>query len=60
MKIVKSLVVVMLLAISIMSNAEPKVFVREYTYQASESDSKLTARAQALSVVKGLLIEELV
>lgn len=47
------------LALSAVCHAETKVFVREYTYQASESDSKLTARAQALSVVKGLLIEEL-
>lgn len=47
------------LALSAVCHAETKVFVREYNYQASESDSKLTARAQALSVVKGLLIEEL-
>lgn len=59
MRTLKLSVVVILLAISIMSNAEPKVFVREYTYQASESDSKLTARSCALSAVKGLLVEEL-
>ncbi|MCQ2960623.1 MAG: hypothetical protein MJ198_10645, partial [Bacteroidales bacterium] len=59
MRTLKLSVVVILLAISIMSNAEPKFFVREYTYQASESDSKLTARSCALSAVKGLLVEEL-
>ena len=40
-------------------NAENKTFIREYTYQASESDSKITARNQALSEVKKLLLEEL-
>ena len=39
--------------------AEKKVFIREYTYQAGESDSKITARNQALDVVKKMLLEEL-
>lgn len=39
--------------------AETKTFIREYTYQASESDSKITARAKALSEVKRLLLEEI-
>lgn len=59
MKNIKSISVAICLALSAVCHAETKVFVREYNYQASESDSKLTARAQALSVVKGLLIEEL-
>ena len=59
MKAVNLSVAIMLLAISVISNAEPKIFVREYNYQASESDSKLSARSCALSAVKGLLVEEL-
>ncbi len=59
MKAMKLLVAVIMLSISVISNAEPKIFVREYTYQASESDSKLSARSCALSAVKGLLVEEL-
>lgn len=39
--------------------AETKTFQREYTYQASEADSKLSARAIALEQVKRLLLEEL-
>ncbi|MCX5751991.1 MAG: tetratricopeptide repeat protein [Candidatus Saganbacteria bacterium] len=39
--------------------AETKTFEREYTYQASEADSKLTSRAIALEQVKRLLLEEL-
>jgi len=35
-----------------------KTFVREYTYQAGEADSKLSARAIALEQVKRLLLEE--
>lgn len=51
--IVTSLLIVMF------ANAENKTFIREYTYQASESDSKITARNQALTEVKKLLLEEL-
>ncbi len=39
--------------------AEEVSFVKEYTYQAGEADSKLTARAIALEQVKRLLLEEL-
>ncbi len=38
--------------------AETKSFVKEYTYQAGDSDSKLTCRAIALEQVKRLLLEE--
>ena len=41
------------------SYAENKTFIREYTYQASESDSKISARSKALTEVKKLLLEEL-
>lgn len=39
--------------------AEIKTFVKEYTYQASEADSKQTSRILALDQVKRLLLEEL-
>jgi tetratricopeptide (TPR) repeat protein len=39
--------------------AEPKTFVREYTYQAGEYDSRLTCRAIAMTEAKRLLLEEL-
>jgi len=39
--------------------AEIKVFVEEYTYQASEADSKLSSRVIALEQVKRLLLEKL-
>lgn len=47
------------LLIALFVNAENKTFIREYTYQASESDSKISARTQALTEVKKLLLEEL-
>ena len=47
-----------LLAI-VFSYAENKTFIREYTYQASESDSKISARTNAMTEVKKLLLEEL-
>jgi tetratricopeptide (TPR) repeat protein len=40
------------------ANADIKSFVREYTYQASEVDSKVTSRVVALVQVKRLLLEE--
>ncbi len=39
--------------------AETKTFIKEYTYQASEVDSKVSCRAIALEQVKRLLLEEL-
>lgn len=41
------------------SFAETKTFVREYTYQASEFDSKASCRTLALEQVKRLLLEEI-
>jgi tetratricopeptide (TPR) repeat protein len=38
--------------------ADEKTFIREYTYQASDYDSKVTSRANALEQVKRLLLEE--
>ena len=43
----------------IKSFAKTKVFEREYRYQASEADSKLSCRTIALEQVKRLLMEEL-
>ena len=40
-------------------SAETKTFIREYTYQASEADSKISSRTIALEQVKRLLLEEL-
>jgi len=53
-----------LLAIILLIAASPclaaiKVFEREYTYQASEADSKLSSRTVSLAEVKRLLLEEL-
>lgn len=39
--------------------AVEKIFIKEYTYQASEVDSKLTSRAMALEQAKRLVLEEL-
>jgi len=39
--------------------AETKVFEKEYTYQASELDSKVSSRRIALEQIKRLLLEEL-
>lgn len=50
--------IVLLLATTLAFGAN-RTFVRSYTYQASESDSKISARANALTEVKRLLLEEL-
>lgn len=55
----KNIFVSLLCLLSVSLLADNKVFIREYTYQASESDSKVTARTKALSEVKRLLLEEL-
>jgi len=48
-----------LLVFSAYAVAETKTFVKEYSYQASEYDSKVSCRALALEQVKRLLLEEL-
>jgi tetratricopeptide (TPR) repeat protein len=48
-----------LLFIPHLTFAETKTFIKEYTYQASEVDSKQTSRILALDQVKRLLLEEL-
>jgi len=39
--------------------AEVKTFIKEYTYQASDFDSRISSRTIALEQVKRLLLEEL-
>jgi superkiller protein 3 len=39
--------------------AQKKTFTREYTYPASEADSKLTARANATTQMRNILLREL-
>ena len=53
------LAVIFSLIFAITTFAEMKTFVREYTYEAGEADSKLTSRAIALEQVKRLVLEEL-
>ncbi|MCK4641185.1 MAG: tetratricopeptide repeat protein [Candidatus Marinimicrobia bacterium] len=54
----KKLFFILLLLSSISVFAKTKTFIREYTYQASDYDSKVTARVNALEEVKRLLLEE--
>ena len=49
----------LLLIIIFTQTISAKIFLREYTYQASEADSKITSRAIALEQVKRLLLEEI-
>lgn len=39
--------------------SQEKIFVREYTYTAGETDSKISSREKALEQVKSILLEEL-
>ena len=43
----------------IISSLFSKTFIREYTYNASEVDSKITSRAIAIEQVKRILLEEI-
>lgn len=56
----KILIILLLILIFVGSaSAEMKTFVREYTYQAGEIDSKISCRIIALEQVKRLLLEEI-
>jgi tetratricopeptide (TPR) repeat protein len=48
----------LILALTVAYGAQ-QTFVREYTYEAGEADSKLSSRATALEQVKRALLEEL-
>jgi len=48
-----------LLFIPHLTSAENKIFIKEYTYQASEEDSRNSCRTISLREVKRLLLEEL-
>ena len=49
---------VLALLITDSSSAELKTFIKEYTYQVSDYDSKISSRTIALEQVKRLLLEE--
>ena len=51
--------VITFLSFTVPSFAEEVTFIKEYTYQASELDSKVSCRTIALEMVKRLLLEEL-
>jgi len=52
------IIVIFILSATPVAVAEIKVFEKEYTYQASELDSKVSSRAIALEQIKRLLLEE--
>ncbi len=55
-----TLCVVFILYIGLqIGNAQNKSFIREYTYQASELDSKITARNAATNQMRSLLLKEI-
>ncbi len=51
--------ILLVLFIPSLTSAETKTFIKEYTYQASEEDSRNSSRTIALREVKRLLLEEL-
>ncbi|MCX5844378.1 MAG: tetratricopeptide repeat protein [Deltaproteobacteria bacterium] len=52
-------IISLFLSLSLSAFAEVQTFIKEYSYQASEADSKLSCRVIALEQVKRLLLEEL-
>jgi len=56
MKNILTIVFAMILLLPSFAFAEVKIFEKEYTYQASEIDSKVTSRAIAVEQVKRLEI----
>jgi len=57
--VVPSIALVFFFVMANLAFAETKVFVEEYTYQASEADSKMSSRTIAFEQVKRLLLEKL-
>lgn len=59
MKRIGQFILAITLLLFTVSALDAKTFVKEYTYQASEIDSKVSCRTVALELVKRLLLEEL-
>jgi len=59
LRLMSLLTILLLLFVSNPAHAGSKTFTMEYTYQASEQDSKVSCRTNALNQVKRLLLEEL-
>ncbi|MDR0982038.1 MAG: tetratricopeptide repeat protein [Culturomica sp.] len=57
--IVKFCTVCLLLANSTIIFAQTKTFTRDYTYQASEDDSRNSARTQAVAQLRAMLLREI-
>lgn len=58
MKPLKFIMAIIFLAGCLPAHAEIKTFIKEYTYQASDFDSKISSRTIALEQVRRLLLEE--
>ncbi|MBI5892053.1 MAG: tetratricopeptide repeat protein [Deltaproteobacteria bacterium] len=59
MKHIFAIIIALFLLLPSLAFAEFKTFEKEYIYQASEIDSKVTSRAIAVEQVKRLVLEEL-
>src|SRR5208283_5986287 len=51
--------ILVVLLLATIASAEIKTFIKEYTYMASDIDSKVSSRAIALEQVKRALLEQL-
>lgn len=58
MKHILAIIIAIILFLPSVVFAEIKIFEKEYTYQASDFDSKMSSRTIALEQVKRLLLEE--
>ena len=56
----KKIIVLILLSFSTSSYSAETSYVREYTYKASDLDSRVTARSNALKLIKTGVLEEIV
>jgi hypothetical protein len=56
----KILLTLLLIVISTVAFSAEQTYVREYTYKASDLDSKVTARSNALNLVKAGVLEEII
>ena len=59
MKKLPFILIALLLLLQSSAFAETKTYIKEYTYQASEDDSRNSSRVSAMREVKRLLLEEL-
>jgi len=58
--LIKQLLLIILVSIHSVAIAADKTYIRDYTYKASDLDSRVSARNNALNLIKASVLDEII